>query len=319
MQETDMLVNPATNPDSLNDLAKSGMDAQLITIIQGAPIIKTEKAAAKEYLKQFDGLAIVDAEGYRAAVQYAKEIRATRLEMDKRFSGATMAMKTLVKAYDKDAGELVLLYKTVEANIRTEIKRVDDEKQQERERIEREAAQRFMERTDRLFESGYTFNGYLYTCGTIFLDSDKISDLPDEDFAAMVEKGRIESERIAAILAASETQGEVDLVVIQGEPEPPGEALPVADDTEKEAAGIDWFGTPVAGENETQRFVELPDRSTTTLTFFPKIQPVPDPNFRPPGFTAGYDACKKAVLEILSREQKFTRVELVFEITGLRP
>jgi len=316
MQETGQTGTAGKNTTSSVNPAPTGIMTDVImSALSNAPVLSEAKTQAVEYLEQFQDLKIVDTETYKSAKAYFSEIRATRLELSKKFAGVTTTLKSLVKDYDAQAIKVVALYQSTETAIRAEIQRVDDEKRAEKEKAEREAAQRFMERTDRLFESGYTFNGYLYTCGTIFLDSDKIQDLPDDEFAAMVEKGRIESERIAAILAASDTKGDVDLVVIQGEPEEI--VVQVGFDPPVENPG-DWFGAPVA---ELPKISELPVTGTgpeiiVANRFAPF--PEPDPSFRPPGFTAGYDACKKAVLEILSREQKFTRVELVGLITELK-
>jgi hypothetical protein len=284
---------------------QNGFGVALTELIKTAPVIATEKQLATAYLKQYSGLKIVDTETYKTAKIIASDIRTRRLEMDKRFTGATSALKLLLKTYSDQANDLLLTYKAGEQEIRAEIKRVDDEKQAEKERIEREAAERFMQRTETLFDAGYTFNGYLYSVGTIFLDSGKIEDMADEDFAAMVEQGRLEASRISEVLAASQVKDAVD-VVIMTEPEPV-EDFPVPPPVvAKPTQDLSWWA-PVDENPIQEDFIQKPE------------PPVVQTDFRPAGFTAGYDACKADVLAILASPEKFTRQALIDLIANLKP
>jgi len=226
-------------------LIGAGVSSALANLLETAPAIQDEQAQAAAYLEQFRGVRIVDAETYRSAKTYASEIRARRLELDKRFTGATSALKLLVKEYDKQSIELLQTYKAAEEALRAEIRRVDDEKQAEKEAAERAKLQRFHERTDQLFSVGYAYNGNVYTCGAVFLSPEQIDNLDDEAFSAAIEQGRREAERLAAILAAAEVkqaaQVEVVLMVTEEEETPP---TPPQAPTPPAAQNADWFAAP---------------------------------------------------------------------------
>jgi hypothetical protein len=281
-------------------LIGAGVSDALVGLLEAAPVIDTEQALAAEYLEQFRGVRIVDAETYRTTKVYAAEIRQRRLELDKRFTGATGALKMLVKQYDKQAGELLQTYKAAEQSLRDEIRRVDDEKQAEKEAAERAKLQRFHERTDKLFEVGYAYNGHVYTCGAVYLSPEQIDALDDEAFNQAIEQGRKEADRLAAILAAAEVAEpvRVDVVVVdEPAPAPPPNA--------------DWFASMPEANAEP-----VPDDFLQ-----PAAPPVAEPlDFRPPGYTAGFDAAKNKVLALLADTgRKYTRAELIAAIQALRP
>lgn len=279
----------------LKNLTNAGLSAQLINLIEAAPVISEEAIAAGEYLKQFQGLKIVDVETYRAAKAYASEIRAKRLDLDKQFTGATSALKTLVKGYEKEAASLISLYKTTESEIRDEIKRVDDEKKAAAEAEERAKAAAFMERTNQLFEVGYTFDGWQYKVGLIVLTPESIAGMSDELLQQYIQKGQEESQRIAAILSASQPKTETPKI------------------EQVQDAG-EWFAMPQSASDAPY----LPP-SVPSDFFDPAPTAAAQENFRPSGFTAGFDACKARIIELLLDDsRKFTRAELINVIKSLK-
>lgn len=286
-------------------LASAGISDALIALIETAPVITDEQAAATEYLEQFRGVRIVDAETYRTTKIYAGEIRQRRLELDKRFTGATGALKMLVKQYDKQAGELLQTYKAAEQTLRDEIRRVDEEKQAEKEAAERAKLQRFHERTNQLFEVGYSYNGHVYTCGAVYLSPEQIDAIDDAGFTQAIEQGRREAERLAAILAqagAKTDTARVDVVMVDNEPTPPPPAI-----------NADWIANLPELTNQP---VPVPD-DFLQPNMPPQVEPT---DFRPPGYTAGFDAAKNKVLALLAdNERKYTRAELIGAIEALRP
>lgn len=285
-------------------LIGAGVSDALVNLLETAPIIQDEQTAAAEYLERFRGVRIVDAETYRSAKLYAGEIRTARLDLDKRFTGATGALKMLVKQYDKQAGELLQTYKAAEQTIRDEIRRVDEEKQAEKEAAERAALQKFTERTNALFEVGFAYNGHVYTCGAVYLSPEQIDSLDEGAFAQAIEQGRTEAERVAAILASAEVkEAAVDVIITEPEPEP----APAATPAPAPEPSVDWFAAPPQ--------TPIPDDFLRQ----PEPAPAAQTDFRPPGYTAGFDAAKNKVLAMLASERKFTRAELISAIGALRP
>lgn len=294
-------------------LIGAGISDALANLITAAPVIDEEKAMAAEYLEQFRGVRIVDAETYRSAKVYAGEIRQRRLDLDKRFTGATGALKMLVKQYDKQAGELLQTYKAAEQNLRDEISRVDDEKQAEKEAAERAALKKFTDRTNILFEAGYTYNGHSYICGAVFMTPEQIDAMPDDAFDKAVEEGRKEAQRLAAILEAKaveenpkEVQWVAEILKAEKVREQNQTAEPIAP-TYTGANVDEWFAAPPPSpiDEDFLHKKEAPPQAQT--------------DFRPAGFTAGFDAARNKILALLATERKFTRAELISLIERLTP
>lgn len=277
---------------------KNGISAALTQLINDAPAVIAESAAALQYLDQFQGLKVVDRETYNAAKAYASEVRRIRLELAKKITGAVSAFKVVVKNYEGEANKVIALYGETEKAIRSEIQRYDDERKAEKEAAERAAALVFMQRTTSLFEVGFTFDGYAYKCGVIMLLPDAISAMSDSDLAEYIAKGREESARIAAIMTAAQAQVK----------EEPLQQLPNVKPAQAPAQNIDWFDAPPADVSP------ITEESILTPVEPPKVET----DFKPAGFTAGFDACKKAILDILAKDQKFTRSELVRLIKELK-
>lgn len=287
----------------LKPLTDAGLSAQLVQLIDNAPVIASEIESAGQYLAQFKGLKIVDAETYRAAKAYASEIRMRRLSIDKELTGAAAALKTLVKGYERQTGELLAMYKATESEIRDEIKRVDDEKKAAAEAEEREKARVFMEKTNQLFEAGFAFDGWQYKVGLIVLTPENIAGMSDDELADYVRKGQAETARIAGIMrkAQEAETARTEKQAAQSE-QPATEKQEFADRPTKLANNVsDWFASPISED------------------FLAIAQPEPEQevvkNYVPPGFSAGFDACKNKIIALLSDEnRKFTRAQLIDEI-----
>jgi len=69
----------------------------IMSALSNAPVLSEAKTHAVEYLEQFQDLKIVDTETYKSAKAYFSEIRATRLELSKKFAGVTTTLKSLAK------------------------------------------------------------------------------------------------------------------------------------------------------------------------------------------------------------------------------
>lgn len=282
-------------------MQNNGLNAQVLKLIEEAPQIKQVQQEAQTYLSQFKGLAIVDVETYKSAKAYFSEVRKTRLYLEKTFGAATTALKVLVKNYDKQAGEVIKLYKQTEADIKAKVQRVDDEAKAEKEREQYEKLQKFNARTDALFSAGYTFNGHSYTCGALNLTTDKIESMSDDEFNEKIEAGRAEADRIAAIMEAMAQVG------VEEQTAPP--EVPELEQPKEAPASATTFDDFLAPLQQPAPKQENPP---------PVFEAPENTNYTPPGFSAGFDACKNKVLELLATNEKLTRASLIAKIEALK-
>ena len=256
--------------------------------------IKPYSETIQELRAQYAGLTIAgieDREGYNYAKEAAKTIRTERLSLQKQANGIVKILNDFKSKFQSRAKSIIGEYSELEEEIRTEMARIDEEKRAEKERQRLAELQKFNERTDLMFETGFVFDGYQYKVGTVFVVSGEIGDMPDEEFNALVEKGREEAERLARIVKETPVQK-----VEEAEPE------------------YD-FGREVTSQHQSIGIHEPP------VQVFPESpdQPSADPSYRPPGFTAGFDACRNEVLAILNRKEKFTRAQLRGMVEQLKP
>ena len=255
--------------------------------------IKPYSETIQELRAQYTGITIAgieDRDGYKAAAEAAKTVRAERLALQKQAGGIVKILNDFKTKFQARAKSIIGEYSELEEEIRTEMSRIDEEKRAEKERQRLAELKKFNERTDLMFETGFVFDGYQYKVGTVFIVSGEIGDMSDDEFNTLVEKGRQEAERLARIVKEAPAEpnqaGET-------EPDEPAEQLQI---TRK------YFH----GQME-QTFPDPPD------------QPSADPIYRPPGFTAGFDACRNKVLAILGRKEKFTRAQLREMVEQLKP
>lgn len=254
--------------------------------------IRPYSETIQELRKQYAGITIAgteDRDGYKSAAEAAKTVRAERLALQSQASGIVKALNDFKGKFQARAKSIIGQYSELEEEIRTEMSRIDEEKRAEKERQRLAELQKFNDRTDLLFETGFVFDGYQYKVGTVFVVSGQIGDMEDEEFNALVDKGREEAERLAKAVKEAP-------IPEPDEPEEPAEQLQI---TRK------YF----QGQPE-QSFPAPPDR--------PKISAFPA-DYRPPGFTAGFDACRNEVLAILAKKEKFTRAQLREMVEQLKP
>lgn len=280
----------------ISEVVKSEGNQRLMPFIEQVNLLR----------QQFSGLTIAgveDKEGYKSAQNAAKTIRQERLSLQRKSSAFASDIRTLLSGFQDASKKTIAQYQELENEIRAELRRVDDEKREIKEREERESLERFAQRTDLLFEVGFVFDGYNYKVGTVFCVSGDISDMTDDAFNELVEKGRAEVELLTEVFEESE---------------PVFEELPEADNLEKVSLPIKEMGAIHNKEISVRNIpIGIGDDQEKHIVQASLVSP--DPSFRPPGYTAGFDACRNMILEILSSEQKFTREELKNRIINLKP
>lgn len=280
-----------------------------LELLQGAQEVAENQIspyqkAVQEYRQLYSGLTIAgieDRDGYKAAQEAAKNVRSTRLDLQKESSAIVKAINGFKSKFQGHAKKVIGQFSELEEELRGEMARIDQEKAAEKERERLAELKRFTDRTDLLFEAGFTYDGYQYRAGAVFVVSGEIGDMPEEEFNAKVQEGREEAARLARLIEKAEAEKEREAVaehtVIrktwQGQSSPPPNLEP-AQEQQREPA---------------PQFSPPPSVSEMKA----------DPDFRPPGFTAGFDACRNGVLAILDKKEKFTRTQLREMIQKLKP
>lgn len=280
-----------------------------LELLQGAQEVAENQIspyqkAIQEYRKQYSGITIAgieDRDGYKAAQEAAKNVRATRLALQKESSAIVKAINDFKSKFQGHAKKVIGEFSELEEELRGEMARIDQEKAAEKERERLAELKRFNDRTDLLFEAGFTYDGYQYRAGAVFVVSGEIGDMPEEEFNAKVQEGREEAARLARLIEEAEKEK-------------------AEESAERTVTRKTWQGQQSAPPPNLEPAHEQQREPTPQFSPPPPVSEMKaDPDFRPPGFTAGFDACRNGVLEILDRKEKFTRAQLREMIQKLKP
>lgn len=297
------------------------------------------QAKVDEFRAQYKGMkiqGIEDSEGYRAVKEAAKEVRAERIAAKKEAKRINGMILNIKRQFKDHADGVVGEFQALEDGLRSELKRIDEERQELREKEEREKLRRFNERTEALFDAGFTYNGYQYTAGMVFVAAADVSDLPDSKFKAKIQEGKAEAERIEKEKAEAEQrrkEAERNERLARENERRAKEAERRAREAEAEAKRARQEITR-AGEEAERRLQEAkkdeqrrrnvenatPHNVQTELipeTFQPEREPVTETI--PPGFQAGFEACRNKVLAILAQPGKLTRKGLAQAVAEIQP
>ena len=250
------------------------------------PIVADEAEAAKALQVEYADVIIVDDESYKTVKASWQVIRNRRLDWQKKVDGAVKSAKAKLQDWKNQADEVTFTLNSTEADLRDKMQQYDDAKKAEKEREERERHERFIAKTNRLFEAGFAYNGVYYVAGTVIVTPHQVEEYGEEEFEAILQKGKDEANQIKAALAEIAKQQQ------KAEAEQP-----------KQEARTP-FVLPVPDDEIVLQFDDVPR------------QPVAE--YRDPSFIAGFDACKNMVIDILDNSAPMTRSELRQKIRDLQ-
>ena len=190
----------------------------------------------------------------------------------------------------------------IEDPLKILVDQIKEETKSDRAKRKSAADKKLAERIATLFEVGFMYDGANYIIGLIILDPDQIKKATEEEFAAMLENGANEKERLEKyknkLLALEELDQGHD---VQEEIEKVSEHLqenPVQE-------------SPFEPNSEVIGYQVLKDKEIK--------EPISDnlEDYKPEGFKLGFDACRIAIIEKLKNPEKVKRSDLILWIEGL--
>lgn len=283
-----------------------------------------------------------DKEGYKVVKDSITAIKKIvsgtekkRLELNRLFTKAINGKAAYIKA---ELTPVLAALQLQKDNVDNEVKRL---KEEEAKRLEIQ----FMNRTNQLFEVGFSFNGQFYEIGDVRVSHLMAKSLSDEEFNQHIEEGKATALKIkqeeAEKLAKQEAERKelAELRRLKEEKElAEGKKFTVVDEINTisenpsikmpEGIGSSFSTGPVSFEGFNKKIIDkvatnngvsaeeltkdIPSNSNKTFTV-PQSQSTMNP------YTQGFDACRKAVIELFTDPTPRKRAEFIELINNLKP
>lgn len=165
-------------------------------------IAKFDKAEAviKGYKKKYGSLVIKgveDKSGYSKVKEAWQEVRGARIGFEKKHKEITADYVQVKRAIDDYKNGLVESITPLEDKLGDEWRRIDQAKEAEKDRKEKEEQEKLQGRVNELISAGMTFNGSYYVIGeNISIDVLTIKVMPDEEYTTFLQRVNIAGEKI---------------------------------------------------------------------------------------------------------------------------
>jgi len=250
--------------------------------------------------EQYGGLIITDHKDknqIKVVAEAARVVRAHRVNVRKIVTSTKQAIAKFTKELGEKgedlASKLDALYGRLK-EVETKALRMGAD---ELEAIESERIEKVLQKANRLIDAGFLSNGIQYIAGTIIVDSGALEAMEEAELAELIQRGQYEIQRIAEILRQSEA------VV----------ANPVFSQKEFNADYQEKFAETVqkVSANIQQQIDDLPFGDSASETFQEQAPVVVDLSGITPDFRTGFDACKRSVIELLTRTEPMKRTDLI--------
>ncbi len=266
---------------------------------------------------------VQDREGYKSVQEAAKAVRARRLELQKEAKIIDQKIAQIKKDFNANAKLIIDGLDSLETELRQKLQAIDDEKERIKQAEKAAKLQKFVTRTQQLFDTGFLFNGWAYSLGTILVYTEDVHELSEDAFAEIVANGvAMKAEIDAKEAERQKILDDLEQSRLKSIPrdDTPKLILDEADEYVPEAEADFWAGQPA---------VDLPfdvptineSRIPPDGPFMPVYDrlPTPPPSLPsfPVGYTLGFDAARNKVLQILDSPEKMTRDELKARIRSL--
>jgi hypothetical protein len=274
---------------------------------------------------------VLDRDGYKLVQEAAKVVRARRLELQNEAKDIDKKIAQIKKDFNANAKLIIDGLDHLEIELRQKLKSIDDEKERIKQAEKAARLQKFVTRTQQLFDTGFLFNGSVYTLGTIMVTTDAIHELEEEAFAAIAEQGvAMKAEIDAKEAQRKELEAKFEALQQNGKLNGirPKEKMIVDEHGPVDPESNFWNGReeyrPIEKWEEVADKLskEIPFDTIPTFNGIHPIMPIHDrlptpkpslPSF-PVGYTLGFDAARNKVLQILDSTEKMTREELKTKI-----
>ncbi len=147
-------------------------------------------AGIEELKKKYGELTIADVEdraGYEAVKKAWNEVRTTRTALEKKGLDIRGTYTKINKAVSVEEDRLITLLKPLENDLQVKWKKIDDDKEAEKQRKIKEEQERLQARVDDLVGAGCALtDGYYGIGGTIAIDVATLRAMPDDKYAGLL-------------------------------------------------------------------------------------------------------------------------------------
>ena len=148
--------------------------------------------AIQELKVQSDQLVIngiEDAEGYNRVKELHILVKNKCSEIEKTKKALNEDALAWQRSVNSEYKRIMGMLEPIKDDLDAKRKEIDQQKELEKSRIEREEAERQQKRIDRLYELGYTYDGMSYNLGDSMLHPVTIASYSDETFEILMQKG----------------------------------------------------------------------------------------------------------------------------------
>lgn len=286
-------------------------------------VFNATEAAIQKLKDDYSNLTIAginDKDGYKAVSEGLRILVSLRNKIDKR-------RLDIKRSIDNSAKDVLAQLTPIEAHLSSQKKTIDDELA----RIKQEKAEaerlRFVARTNRLFELGFTFNGVIYTLGLLAAMPSTINEANDEEWNTFIADAEAVSKQIAEKKAAEEAER----LRLAEENERLRRELEAKNAVETNLKTMKQQGAIADGKVES---VEVSNSTTTVNTsvqfnkpaqsikipvvFQDNVNTSDEPAPAVP-YVDGFNACRAKTLEYLNNPAPISRKQLIEYITNLKP
>lgn len=263
-----------------------------------------------------------------------REVRQNRLDLEKKKKAAAEIISSARTELNSFVDPVVGDLKSLEGELKDEINRVEQAKIDEELAIQAEKERRFAERTNQLFNNGFSYNGVNYVQGVVQYTPEAIDAFSDDEWITVVsnaEKGhaeierarKAEKERIAKLEAIAKQQAEKEAEEQRLEAKRIAEEQRALDKWKefKKNEPVEVKSETGDGDDDSEMPFGPPSQSfpVPEVKTAPIVENVPAKlsEYRPAGYSMGFDACKTQVLSILRNTGPMKRSELISMVQSL--
>jgi hypothetical protein len=162
-------------------------EEQLKQEIQKFNLADSAIALMKEQYGALTITGVDDKEGYKAVRAAWGEVRSKRTGLEKKGLELRNRYTVITKGISKEEDRLVDLITPLEEDLYKKWKAIDDEKEQEKKRLEQEAEDKLRARVSELMAAGMTLvDGFYQIGGTISMDVATLRGLSDEQYGKLL-------------------------------------------------------------------------------------------------------------------------------------
>lgn len=175
---------------------EEALQAKIASDVQKLPVVDQKLAELRERFKDFKIDGTDDKKGYELAKNSLSELTGYRTATERKALEITQDYKDVVKGVNNEAKRIIDEIKDIEAPIRSERKKYEDDLAAEKKRKEEEEKQKVEDRVTKLKEIGLAFDGQFYVLGNVTVDLLTIQKLKEDKFILLCSKASEEAARL---------------------------------------------------------------------------------------------------------------------------